>query len=92
MRLNQADFRVAIDKRRPKTEKHDAWKRLVIRRGKIVRLVEELNLRLGKLLPMMQQLHKIGERMVTIKLQLVGAGEADQRQAAGRAACRSCAT
>lgn len=70
MRLNQADFRVAIDKRRTKTEKHHAWRRLVVRRGKIVRLVEELNLRLGKLLPMMQQLHKIGERMVTIKQQL----------------------
>jgi len=70
MRLNQADFRVAIDKRRPKTEKHAAWKRLKVRRGKIVRLIEELNLRLGKLMPMMQQLHKIGERMVTIKQQL----------------------
>ena len=70
MRVNQADYRVAIDKRRPKTEKHNAWQRLVIRRGKIVRLVEELNLRLGKLMPVMQQLHKIGERMVTIKLQL----------------------
>ncbi len=70
MRLNQADYRVAIDKRRTKSEKHHAWKRLVIRRGKVVRLVEELNLRLGKLLPVMQQLHKIGERMVTIKLQL----------------------
>ncbi len=70
MRLNHADFRIAIDKRRPKGEKRAAWRRLVIRRGKIVRLVEELNLRLGKLMPMMQQLHKIGERMVTIKQQL----------------------
>ncbi len=70
MRLNQADFRIAIDRRRPKPEKHGAWRRLVIRRGKIVRLVEELNLRLGKLLPIMAQLHKIGERMATIKLQL----------------------
>ena len=35
-----------------------------------MRLVEELNLRLGKLMPMMAQLHKIGERMVTIKQQL----------------------
>ena len=70
MQLNQADYRIAIDKRRTKSEKHSAWKRLVIRRGKVVRLVEELNLRLGKLLPVMQQLHSIGERMVTIKLQL----------------------
>ncbi|HEX3598882.1 MAG TPA: sigma-70 family RNA polymerase sigma factor [Lacipirellulaceae bacterium] len=70
MRLNQADFRVAINKRRTNVEKHNAWHRLVTRRGKIVRLVEELNLRLGKLMPMMQQLHKIGERMVTIKQQI----------------------
>ncbi len=70
MQINQVDFRVAIDKRRPKTEKRSAWRRLTIRRGKVVRLVEELNLRLGKLMPMMHQLHKIGERMVTIKQQL----------------------
>ena len=70
LRLNQADFRIAIDKRLPKAEKHAAWRRLVVRRNKIVRLVEELNLRLGKLMPIMQQLHKIGERMVTIKQQL----------------------
>src|SRR3954470_22713015 len=43
MQLNQADFRTAIDKRRTSTEKHAAWKRLVIRRSKIVRLIEELN-------------------------------------------------
>ena len=70
MRLNQSDFRTAIDKRRTPAEKHDAWRRLIIRRGKIVRLVEELNLRLGKLLPVMDQLHKIGKRMITVKLQL----------------------
>jgi RNA polymerase primary sigma factor len=70
MRLNQVDYRTAIDKRRTRIEKHSAWRRLVVRRGKIVRLIEELNLRLGKLLPIMSQLHKIGERMVVIKLQL----------------------
>jgi RNA polymerase primary sigma factor len=70
MRLNQVDFRVAINKCRPKAEKSAAWRRLVVRRGKVVRLVEELNLRLGKLMPVMQQLHKIGERMITIKQQL----------------------
>ncbi|HVT27979.1 MAG TPA: sigma-70 family RNA polymerase sigma factor [Lacipirellulaceae bacterium] len=71
MRLNQADYRMAIDKRRPSGEKHAAWRRLIVRRNKIVRLVEELNLRQGKLLPIMSQLHKIGERMGTIKLQLL---------------------
>jgi RNA polymerase primary sigma factor len=67
---NQTDFRVAIDRKLPKSEKHAAWRRLVVRRNKIVRLVEELNLRLGRLLPIMQQLHRIGDRMVTIKEQL----------------------
>ncbi|MEX2309955.1 MAG: sigma-70 family RNA polymerase sigma factor [Pirellulales bacterium] len=68
--LNQTDYRIAVDKKRPAAEKHAAWRRLVVRRNKIVRLVEELNLRLGKLLPIMQQLHKISQRMVTIKQQL----------------------
>jgi RNA polymerase primary sigma factor len=70
LRLNQFDYRIAIDRKRSSPEKHAAWRRLVVRRNKVVRLIEELNLRLGKLLPIMQQLHKIGERMVTIKQQL----------------------
>ncbi|HEX5470338.1 MAG TPA: sigma-70 family RNA polymerase sigma factor, partial [Lacipirellulaceae bacterium] len=75
MRLNQVDYCTAIDKRRPNGEKHAAWRRLIVRRNKIVRLVEELNLRLGKLLPIMSQLHKIGERMGTVKLQLSEPGK-----------------
>jgi RNA polymerase primary sigma factor len=70
LQQNQADFRIAIDKKQPQVEKHAAWRRLVVRRNKIVRLVEELNLRLGRLLPIMQQLHRISQRMVTIKEQL----------------------
>jgi RNA polymerase primary sigma factor len=70
LRLNQFDYRIAVDRKRSPADKHAAWHRLVVRRNKVVRLVEELNLRLGKLMPIMQQLHKIGERMVTIKQQL----------------------
>jgi RNA polymerase primary sigma factor len=70
LQLNQKDFRTAISKRRSASDKHSAWRRLVVRRNKIVRLVEELNLRLGKLLPILQQLHKISQRMNTIKEQL----------------------
>jgi RNA polymerase primary sigma factor len=68
--LNQADFRTAVDRNQPQAEKHAAWRRLVVRRNKAVRLVEELNLRLGRLLPIMTQLHRISERMLTIKQQL----------------------
>jgi RNA polymerase primary sigma factor len=70
LQLNQADFRIAVDKKRTSAEKHTAWRRLVVRRNKIVRLIEELNLRLAKLLPIMHELHKISERMTTIKQQL----------------------
>ncbi len=70
LRLNQADYRTAVTKHRPRPEKRSAWRRLVVRRNKIVRLVEELNLRLGRLLPIMAQLHKISHRMVSIKQQL----------------------
>ncbi len=70
LRLNQNDFRIAVSKKQTKVEKRSAWQRLVVRRNKIVRLVEELNLRLGRLLPIMQQLHKISERMLTIRQQL----------------------
>ena len=70
LRLNQFDYRVAIDRKRNQAEKHAAWRRLVIRRNKVVRLVEELNLRIGKLMPIMAQLHKIGQRMVSLKQQL----------------------
>ncbi len=64
----------------------------MIRRNKIVRLVEELNLRLGKLMPIMQQLHKISERMMTIKQQLAEPEKLISEQAAARNCCKSCAT
>jgi RNA polymerase primary sigma factor len=70
LQQNHLDYRVAIDKKKSRAEKHEAWRKLVVRRNKIVRLVEELNLRLGRLLPILSQLHKISQRMITIKQQL----------------------
>jgi RNA polymerase primary sigma factor len=70
LKHNQVDFRTAVKKGLPAAEKHAAWRRLVVRRNKVVRLVEELNLRLGRLLPIMQQLHKISQRMNSIRAQL----------------------
>ncbi len=70
MRLNQADFRVAVNRHRTPAVKRAAWRRLIVRRNKIVRLVEELNLRITKLLPVMKQLHRISQRMTSIKQQL----------------------
>jgi RNA polymerase primary sigma factor len=70
LRLNQTDYRIAVAKRRDPEEKRRAWRRLVIRRNKIVRLVEELNLRIGRLMPIMLQLHEIATRMATIRKHL----------------------
>ena len=70
LRLNQIDFRNAVSRRRNHVEKRQAWRRLVARRNKIVRLVEELNLRIGRLMPIMHQLHEIAARMATIRQHL----------------------
>jgi RNA polymerase primary sigma factor len=67
LRLNQLDYRTAVNRRRSPAEKRTAWRRLVARRNKVVRLVEECNLRIARLMPIMQQLHEIAERMATIR-------------------------
>ncbi len=68
--LNTADYLGAIDRNNTLAQQRAAWKRLVVRRNKVVRLVEEMNLRLNKLLPIMDALHEIGHRMAVIKQQL----------------------
>lgn len=70
LRLNQIDYRTAVSRRHGVNEKQHAWRRLVARRNKIVRLVEELNLRIGRLMPIMHELHKIAGRMETIRQHL----------------------
>jgi RNA polymerase primary sigma factor len=68
--LNQQDFRLAVSRRATTAEKHRSWRRMVARRNKVIRLVEELNLRIQRLTPLMSQLHEISERMWSIKSQL----------------------
>jgi RNA polymerase primary sigma factor len=68
--LNQADFQISVNRHSTLAEKQGAWRRLIVRRNKIVRLVEELNLRIQRLMPIMGQLHEIADRMVLIKAQL----------------------
>jgi RNA polymerase primary sigma factor len=68
--LNQTDFRIAVSPRAPLAEKRAAWRRLIVRRNKVVRLIEELNLRIQRLTPIMGQLHEIADRMIAIKQQL----------------------
>jgi RNA polymerase primary sigma factor len=68
--LNQTDYNIVVSKQAASAEKRAAWRRLIVRRNKIVRLIEELNLRVQRLTPIMSQLHEIADRMVSIKEQL----------------------
>ena len=67
---NHADFRIAASRRQPRRLRRQAWQRLVRRRNKAVRLIEELNLRTNKLTPLFKKLYEIGQRMRLLKQQL----------------------
>ena len=64
---NHADFYTAINKSLSKETRHEAWKRLVRRRNKAVRLIEEMNLRTNRLQPMFEKLEAISARMQLLK-------------------------
>jgi RNA polymerase primary sigma factor len=65
-------FRVAMSRSVPLERRREAWRRLVRQRNKAVRLVEEMNLRIQRLYPLLKQLRSLaarfeaaGERMET---------------------------
>ncbi|HEV3022752.1 MAG TPA: sigma-70 family RNA polymerase sigma factor, partial [Pirellulales bacterium] len=70
LRQDRRDFAVAISRSRRRSERRAAWKRLVLRRHKAVRLVEELNLRTQRLQPLMEKLREISLRMDDLYNQL----------------------
>ena len=63
---NRVDFRIAISKSLPENKRREAWKCLVRRRNKAVRLIEEMNLRIQRLQPLVDKLHEISERMQSL--------------------------
>ena len=67
---NSGDYHVAINKRNSKAQRRQAWKTLVIRRNKSVRLIEEMNLRTNRIQPLFENLCEINERMQSLKSQL----------------------
>jgi RNA polymerase primary sigma factor len=70
LKQNHQDYRMAVSKRRPMRERRAAWRRLVRRRNKAVRLVEEMNLRNNRLQPLFERLADIRLRMRTLKSQI----------------------
>ncbi len=63
LRENRRDFALAINKRQPNQARRQAWRRLVRRRNKVVRLIEELKLRTKRLQPVLGKLRQISQRM-----------------------------
>ena len=67
---NHHDFRIAIQKRFPMAARRAAWRRLIRRRYRAVRLVEEMNLRQNRLIPLLDQLEEISNRMTMLADQI----------------------
>jgi len=70
LKQNHKDFRVAISKRRPMSQRRKAWRDLVTRRYKAVRLIEEMNLRTQRLHPLLEKLSDISHRMKALREQI----------------------
>ncbi|MBL8826948.1 MAG: sigma-70 family RNA polymerase sigma factor, partial [Planctomycetaceae bacterium] len=67
---NRAEFRVVIDRHAKRAERLAAWKRLVRRRRRAVRLIEELMLRTNRLQPLLDKLNEISQRMTMLSVQI----------------------
>ncbi|MCH8046451.1 MAG: sigma-70 family RNA polymerase sigma factor [Planctomycetes bacterium] len=63
LKQNHKEFRIAISRRRPMPQRREAWRRLVTRRYKALRLVEEMKLRTQRLRPLLEKLSDISRRM-----------------------------
>ncbi len=64
---NQPDYFTAVNRQLPMSQRRAAWRRLTIRRNKAVRLVEEMNLRTGRLQPLFDKLEQASKRMTEIR-------------------------
>ena len=74
--LNHRDYHHAIIAHYSAPVRREAWRRLVNRRRRAVRLVEELNLRMQRLQPILAKLREISARMDEIAEQVrLGGGD-----------------
>jgi RNA polymerase primary sigma factor len=72
---NRRDFTVTIHDRHPMKIRRQAWRRMLSRRVKAVRLIEELGLRTQRLQPMLDKLKQISLRMDAIVKQLADSSQ-----------------
>ncbi len=72
LRTNCDDFRLAVSRSGDVCQRRAAWRRLVRRRHRAVRLVEELDLRANQLMPLFANLGRISSEMQKLREQLSG--------------------
>ena len=70
---NKRDYYQAINLRLSTRTRQEAWRRLIRRRFKCVRLIEELNLRINRLQPLFEKLTAISHRMDSLGEQIAEA-------------------
>ena len=56
-------FKIAMSRRVPLAKRRAAWRQLVRKRSKAVRLVEEMNLRIQRLYPLLKKLRDVSRRI-----------------------------
>ena len=71
LRANTRDFAVAISRTHTNKQRRLAWKALIRRRYKAVRLIEEMNLRYSRLQPLWDKLRELSQRMTVLRTQLL---------------------
>ncbi len=74
-------FRIAMSRSNPMARRRVAWRELVRKRNKSVRLVEEMNLRIQKLYPLLRQLRELGSRHDALVAARTDASAADRSTA-----------
>jgi RNA polymerase primary sigma factor len=70
LKRNRRDFRQVMDRRQEPVLRHAAWRRMIVRRLKAFRLVEELGLRTQRLQPLLEKLRELSDRMTAIVRQI----------------------
>jgi RNA polymerase primary sigma factor len=73
-------FRVAMSRSMPLEKRQSAWRRLVRQRNKAVRLVEEMNLRIQRLYPLLKELRAKATRLDALGQQQGADSAMEQRQ------------
>ncbi len=74
---NHHDYRISISRKQPMRIRRAAWRRLVVRRNKAIRLIEEMNLRTNRLQPLFNRVCEISERMDVLQEEIRLAKQGD---------------